>query len=103
MAFLPAAGGLAAGCKRNRSTDAMPAQKVTVLADALRPDVFAAALKRIGGAHFHATTRFAAGPSGGAPNGVTTETDVWVDRTGNYRFREQNDRDGGREVVLYGR
>jgi hypothetical protein len=103
MAFLPAAGGLAAGCKRNRSTDAMPAQKVTVLADALRPDVFAAALKRIGGAHFHATTRFAAGPSGGAPNGVTTETDVWVDRTGNYRFLEKNDRDGGREVVLYGR
>jgi hypothetical protein len=28
---------------------------------------------------------------------------VWVDRSGNYRFREQNDRDGGREVVLYGR
>ena len=81
----------------------MPAQKVTVLADAVRPDAFAAALKRIGGAHFHATTRFAVGPSGGAPNAVTTETDVWLDRTGNYRFREQNDRDGGREVVLYGR
>jgi hypothetical protein len=34
---------------------------------------------------------------------VTTTTDAWVDRTGNYRFREQNDRDGGREVVLHGR
>ena len=63
----------------------------------------AAALKRIGGAHFHATARFAVGPSGGAPNVVTTTTDVWVDRDGNYRFREQNDRDGGREVVLHGR
>jgi hypothetical protein len=73
------------------------------LADALRPDAFAAALKRIGGAHFHAVARFAVGPSGGAPNVVTTTTDVWVDRVGNYRLREQNDRDGGREVVLYGR
>ena len=74
-----------------------------MLADALRPDAFAAALKRIGGAHFHATARFAAGPSGGTPNVVTTTTDVWVDRAGNYRFVEQNDRDGGREVVLHGR
>ena len=37
------------------------------------------------------------------PNVVTTTTDVWVDKTGNYRFREQNDRDGGREVMLHGR
>jgi hypothetical protein len=103
IAFVPAVAGVGAGCKRDRNTGTMPAQKVTVLADALKPDVFAAALKRIGGAHFHATTRFAVGPSGGAPNAVTTETDVWVDRTGNYRFLEQNDRDGGREVVLFGR
>ena len=93
----------AGGCKRDRNQGTVPAQKVTVLADALRPDAFAAALKRIGGAHFHATARFTVGPSGGTPNTVTTTTDVWVDRTGNYRFREQNDRDGGREVVLYGR
>jgi len=91
------------GCKRDRNHGTVPAQKVAVLADALRPDAFAAALKRIGGAHFHATSRFTVGPSGGTPNVVTTTTDVWVDRTGNYRFREQNDRDGGREVVLYGR
>ncbi len=91
------------GCKRDRNQGTVPAQKVAVLADALRPDACAAALKRIGGAHFHATSRFTVGPSGGTPNVVTTTTDVWVDRTGNYRFREQNDRDGGREVVLYGR
>src|SRR5262249_44491990 len=50
----------------------------------------------------HATSRFSAG-AGAAANAVTTTTDVWFDRSGNYRFREQNDRDGGREVVLYGR
>jgi hypothetical protein len=95
---------VAGGCKRGgKDQGTVPAQKVTVLADALRPDAFAAALKRIGGAHFHASARFAAGPAGAAPNVVTTTTDVWVDRSGNYRFREQNDRDGGREVVLHGR
>ncbi len=101
VAFAAAGGG--GGCKRDRNPGAVPARKVAVLSDALRPDVFAAALKRIGGAHFHATARFAVGPSGGTPNLVTTTTDVWVDRTGNYRFVEQNDRDGGREVVLHGR
>ena len=102
LAAVSAVGGLGA-CKRDKNQGTVPAQKVTVLADALRPDAFAAAMKRIGGAHFHATARFAAGPAGGAPNVVTTTTDVWVDRAGNYRFREQNDRDGGREVVLHGR
>jgi len=98
-----AASAAVGGCKRSKDQGTVPAQKVTVLADALRPDAFAAALKRIGGAHFHATSRFSAGPSGATPNTVTTTTDVWFDRSGNYRFREQNDRDGGREVILYGR
>jgi hypothetical protein len=101
IAILSAAA--AGGCKRGKDPGTVPAQKVTVLADALKPDAFAAALKRLGGAHFHATARFSAGASGAAPNAVSTTTDVWVDRSGNYRFREQNDRDGGREVVLYGR
>jgi hypothetical protein len=95
--------GLGGACKRDKGQATVPAQKVAVLADALRPDVFAAAMKKIGGAHFRATARFSAGPRGGAPNVVTTTTDVWVDRTGNYRFREQNDREGGREVILHGR
>jgi hypothetical protein len=34
---------------------------------------------------------------------VTTTTDVWVDRAGNYRLHEENDQDGGRDVVLHGR
>jgi hypothetical protein len=103
LGFALVAAVEAGGCKRDRNQGTVPAQKVTALADALRPDAFAAAMKRIGGAHFHATSRFTVGPSGGTPNVVTTTTDAWVDRTGNYRFREQNDRDGGREVVLYGR
>jgi hypothetical protein len=71
-------------------------------ADALRPDVFAKALRKMGGAHFHGTARFVVGPNGqGTP--VTTTTDVWIDRSGNYRLREENDQDGGREVVLHGR
>ena len=49
------------GCKRDRNQGTVPAQKAAVLADALRPDAFAAALKRIGGAHFHATSRFTVG------------------------------------------
>jgi len=103
IAIISGVAGVVAGCKRGKDQGTVPAQKVAVLADALRPDAFAAALKRIGGAHFHATARFSAGPAGGTPNAVTTTTDVWVDRSGNYRFREQNDRDGGREVVLHGR
>ena len=43
------------------------------------------------------------GRAGGAPLAVTTTTDVWLDRTGNYRLREENDHDGGREVILTGR
>jgi hypothetical protein len=98
-----AATGAGGGCKRGHDRGSVPARKAAVLSDAVRPEVFAAALKRIGGAHFHATARFGAAASGNTPNVVTTTTDVWVDRAGNYRFREQNDRDGGREVVLYGR
>jgi hypothetical protein len=76
---------------------------VTALADAVRPEVFVPALRRIGGAHFHGTARFVIAQAGSAPNAVTTTTDVWVDRAGNYRIKEENDRDGGREVVLTGR
>ena len=97
-----AAAAIGAGCGRDSKSGA-PAQKVTALADAVRPDVFAPALRRIGGAHFHSTARFAIAQAGSAPNAVTTTTDVWVDRVGNYRIKEDNDRDGGREVVLTGR
>jgi hypothetical protein len=94
--------GAGSGCGRGDNRGA-PAQKVTALADAVRPDFFAGALRRIGGAHFQSTARFTVAQAGAAPNAVTTTTDVWVDRAGNYRIKEENDRDGGREVVLTGR
>jgi hypothetical protein len=70
---------------------------------AVQPAFLARALRQIGGAHFHGTTRLSAGRGGAPPQAITTTTDVWVDRAGNYRFHEENDHDGGREVVLYGR
>jgi hypothetical protein len=90
----------AAGCGRGR--DAETAKQAATLAEAIRPPYFAEALRRLGGAHYHGTARFAAGL--GAPDdAVTTTTDVWVDRAHNFRLAETNDRDGGREVVLTGR
>jgi hypothetical protein len=106
MALLGCHGGASGGA-------AAPAASV---GEALRPEGLAAALRKLGGAHVHATTRIAigAGDAGGAidavKNGaldaadsITTTTDVWLDRTGNYRIVESNDHDGGREVVLFGR
>jgi hypothetical protein len=73
------------------------------LAQAMRPEAYAAAIRKLGGAHYHATTKLAVGPAGGAASAVTTTTDVWLDRAGNYRMHEENDQDGGRDVVLHGR
>jgi hypothetical protein len=90
----------ALACARGPAAEA-PRQPAT-LAEALRPAFFADALGRAGGGHYHGTARFAAGLA--APDdGVTTTTDVWVDRARNYRLAETNDRDGGRDVVRVGR
>lgn len=90
--------------------------QVANLDQALRPAVFASALRKLGGAHFHGTTRMAVtagsaaggaaarpGEAGASADAVTTTTDAWLDRTGNYRIVENNDRDGGREIVVRGR
>jgi hypothetical protein len=92
----------AAAC-RGRQDGTRETSRPVELAEAMRPERFAAALRKLGGAHLHGTTKLAVGPTGGAPLGVTTTTDVWVDRTGNYRLHEDNDQDGGRDVVLHGR
>ena len=94
---------VAGACGRGRKQAAEPAHKTVELAEALRPSAFAKALRDLGGAHFHGTARFAVGPAGAPAEVTTTTTDVWVDRAGNYRLHEENDRDGGREVVLHGR
>jgi hypothetical protein len=96
---LAALAGTAA-CGRGR--DAETARQAATLAEALRPAYFSEAMRRVGGAHYHGTARFAAG-LGAADDAVTTTTDVWVDRSRNFKLAETNDRDGGREVVLTGR
>lgn len=101
---IAAGGGIAMpACGGEKGVKTEPAAKVTALSDALRPDFYAKAMKKIGGAHYRGTTRFSVGAPGQPANAVTTTTDVWVDRTGNYHVKEENDRDGGREVVLHGR
>jgi hypothetical protein len=108
--FLPVAlalglAGLTGAC-RGRN-DAANRAAVASLDQALAPAFVAAALRKLGGAHFHATTRVSVTAAATANNEsgwdtVTTTTDVWLDRGGNYRILETNDQDGGREVVLFG-
>jgi len=93
MLLLAAAGG----CGGRGKSGGEALARLTPLDEALRPDVFGRAIRRLGGAHFHGTARFAVGAA------VTTTTDVWMDRSGNYRLRELNDQDGGRDVVVSGR
>lgn len=92
---------LAAGC-RGEAPDAGGARRA-LPAQAAKPEVLAAAMRRLGGAHYHATLKMSAGRPGGTPVEVTTTTDAWLDRAGNFKIHEDNDRDGGRDVVLYGR
>jgi hypothetical protein len=91
----------AGGCGRDAGKS--EARQAAALADAIRPAFFAEALRKLGGGHYHATLRYAIGRAGAAPLAITTTTDVWLDRSGNYRLREENDHDGGREIVLSGR
>ncbi|MES1165843.1 MAG: hypothetical protein ABUR63_08800, partial [Verrucomicrobiota bacterium] len=98
--FLLVALVLVAGC-HGRAPETGP-QRVT-LAEAVKPAVMSAALRHLGGAHYHATLKMTAGRPGAAPVAVTTTTDAWLDRAGNYKVHEDNDRDGGRDVVLFGR
>ena len=73
---------------------------------ALQPAALVSALRRLSGAHFHATATFrvnaAGGPDAGAKDSITTTTDLWIDQQGNFRLAESNDQDGGREVVRVG-
>jgi hypothetical protein len=86
----------------HRAPDAAARRQTATLAEALRPSFLMEAIRRAGGAHYHGTARFAAGVAT-PDDGVTTTTDVWIDRARNFHLAETNDRDGGREVVLAGR
>ncbi len=105
-AAIPLALALCAvGC--HGRDDAANRAAVANLDQALNPTFMVAALRKLGGAHFHGTTRMsvtaaATGSNEAGWDTVTTTTDVWLDRGGNYRIVESNDQDGGREVVLFG-
>jgi hypothetical protein len=76
---------------------------------ALRAEAAVAALRKLPGAHWHAAATFRIVPAGqaeadaGSPgDAITTTTDLWLDKQGNFRLVESNDRDNGREVVRVG-
>jgi hypothetical protein len=87
------------GCHERARPLTKPAAAVDA---ALQPERFATALRKLGRAHVRALTRFFAGPNAAGLEGVSTETDIWLDEHGNWRMVDINDRDGGREVVLHG-
>jgi hypothetical protein len=103
-----AAVAAAVSCGRTKPQAALAPDQV--LDQALFPSTLAANLRAAGGGHFHATTRLHAdvastpddGAKPAAPAAVTTTTDLWVDRQGNFRLVEENDQDGGREIVRVG-
>jgi hypothetical protein len=101
---------VAAACRRSAGP-AAPAPVVS-LDRALAPASFVANLREAGGGHFHATAMFrveaggqGAGDDAGrpvSPAAVTTTTDLWMSKQGDFRLVESNDRDGGREIVRVG-
>jgi len=98
---------LAGSCQKKT---AVAPSGLSTLDAALQPSAMAASLRKLGGAHFHATAMFrvdaARNPNDGSkpasPSVVTTSTDLWMDKGGNFRLVESNDLDGGREVVRVG-
>jgi hypothetical protein len=78
----------------------------------LAPHAVVAALRKLSGGHFHATAYLRVDTSQkrapgdatipASPSAITTTTDVWMDKHGNYRIVESNDQDGGREMVRMG-
>lgn len=88
-------------CSRGKRSEVQPPDQE--LDAALRPATLVSGLRRVAGAHFHATSTFrvnaSGGPDAGAKDSITTTTDLWIDKQGNFRLAESNDQDGGREVV----
>jgi hypothetical protein len=98
------------GCGRKKA--AAVRSGLETLDGALAPAGFASTLRKAGGGHLRATVLFhvdgvgAADPGNGSkpasPSTVTTTTDLWMDKQGNFRLVESNDQDGGREIVRVG-
>lgn len=97
------------GCGAKQS--AVSRSPIETLDEATSPAKFAAGLQALGGGHVHATTTFqvdtavahaADGTKPASPATVTTTTDLWLDKHGNYLLVEENDQDGGRIVARVG-
>lgn len=91
------------GATACRSSAPKPSEPAAALETALFPMGFASRLVNLGRAHVHDVSQMSATVDGGDTETVTTDTDVWSDETGNFRVVEVNDRDGGREIVRYGK
>jgi hypothetical protein len=96
----------AAGCGNSAPVETRSAfEELDAL---LRPAAQAASVRRLPSAHVAATfmSRVSAPPAPDAEkppkDTVTTRTELWLDRRGQYRMLETNDQDGGRQVVKYG-
>lgn len=98
-----------AGCGAKQSTARR--SSLEALDDVVSPTTFAAQLGKLGGAHVHATATFqvdtavahpADGSKPASPASVTTTTDLWLDKHGNYLLIEENDQDGGRIIARVG-
>jgi hypothetical protein len=102
IALATALVGLAVGgCGKARDGAARtPAEELDA---ALRPATLASTIKKLPGAHWRGSALFRISPTGQEAAGVTTTTDLWLDRKGGYRLVENNDQDGGREVFLVGK
>jgi hypothetical protein len=94
-----------ANCSRDRS---LSAKRATHLVESLiQPQATLAALRARGGGSFHGTSTFRLSakipPSPHsvpkAKDSITTVTDLWMDKKGNFRLVETNDQDGGREIT----
>jgi hypothetical protein len=92
------------GCGRAKRDGILPPDQG--LDAAVRPAAVVSALRRLSGAHFHATAMFrvstVGAPDAGGRDAITTTTDLWIDKLGNFRLAESNDQDGGRDVVRVG-
>jgi hypothetical protein len=94
---------VACGCGRKSGEQALPGAQA--LNAAVQPSALVASLRALAGAHYHATLMFRITPTGAEAGGkdvITTTTDLWLDKQGNFRLLETNDQDGGREVVRVG-
>jgi hypothetical protein len=92
------------GCGRAKR-DGIP-EPDQELEAAVQPAALVSGLRRLSGAHFHATAAFrvsaATTPDADGRDAITTTIDLWIDKQGNFRLAESNDQDGGREVVRVG-